>query len=382
MIAMRVLLISHTCQSQTEGQPRARQLGRIDGLELRVIVPDRWFHYGQWRAAQTPVDPTFEFEAMKVAWPWTGPGQFYLHWYPGLARAIREFRPDIIDIWEEPWALVSVQACRLRNRMLPAARIVCETEQNLNKRLPPPFEWFRSYTLRNADFVVARNREAVNVVRSHGFAGPAEVVPNAVDESLFRPMDRQECRAALGFARFVVGYVGRLVEEKGLFDLVDAIAACPPAVNVVMVGSGPLAGALQARIGRQGLGDRARILPARPLGELPRLMNAIDCLALPSHTTARWKEQFGRVIIEANACGTPVIGSDSGAIPDVVGPGGMIVPERNPQALAAAIGRLATDPSLGAAMGKLGLERVRETYTWSAVARQMHGIYRRVSKID
>ena len=114
----------------------------------------------------------------------------------------------------------------------------------------------------------------------------------------------------------MVGYVGRLVEEKGLADAVDALLRCPPAVRLVLVGAGPYQSALQARIARLQLLDRVVFLAKRPLEQLPPLMNALDVLLLPSRTTSRWKEQFGRVIIEAHACGIPVIGSDSGAIPE------------------------------------------------------------------
>jgi glycosyltransferase involved in cell wall biosynthesis len=88
-----------------------------------------------------------------------------------------------------------------------------------------------------------------------------------------------------------------------------------------------------------------------------------------------WKEQFGRVIIEAHACETPVIGSDSGAIPDVVGEGGLIFPERNPEKLAAAIMELRANPSRRREMGIAGRAQVEANYTWRQVAERMRDIY-------
>ena len=104
-------------------------------------------------------------------------------------------------------------------------------------------------------------------------------------------------------------------------------------------------------------------------------MNALDVLVLPSRTTPRWKEQFGRVIIEANACETPVIGSDSGAIPEVIGDAGLVFPERNAEALAAAFKALHADPARARAMGKAGRKQAEERYNWTRVAERMHGIY-------
>ena len=372
---LRVLLISHTCQSRTEGHPRAERLARLPGLDLRVLVPDRWRHYGRWRRPDAPLDDAFTLEAARVAWPWAGPAQSYLHWYPGLAETLRRFRPDVIDLWEEPWGLVSAQACWLRSRLLPHSKIVSETEQNINRRLPPPFEALRRYTLGRTDYAVARSPEALQVLRDKGYAGPGRVVPNAVDAAHFRPLDREKCRAALNIPGFLVGYVGRLVEEKGLADHIDALRFCADAVQCVFVGDGPFRGALEARAQAAGRSGQVHFLPGRPQEELPPLLSALDALALVSRTTPTWKEQFGRVIIEAHACATPVIGSRSGAIPGVVGAGGLVVPEREPEALAAAIERLRADPAHARALGAAGRAQVEAQYTWERVAEQMLEIY-------
>ena len=334
---MRVLLISHTCQSRAEGQRKAAQLARAGDIDLMVLVPERFNHYGVWREAETPDDAGFRFEARKVMWPWLGPAQNYLHWHPGLAKVLREFRPEVIDLWEEPWSLVSAHACWLRNRLLPEAKIVMESEQNIAKSFPPPFRWMESWTIRNADFAVGRSSEVIKVLRAKGYAGPAKVVGNAVDTSVFRPLDRAACKRKLGLSGFVAGYAGRLVEQKGLAEMIAALPFLPDDVQMVFVGGGACQPQLEAQARELGKEGQVRYLPARPLEELPEVMNAFDVFVLPSRTVPSWKEQFGRVIIEAQACETPVIGSDSGAIPEVVGAGGLIFPERNPQALAAAI---------------------------------------------
>jgi glycosyltransferase involved in cell wall biosynthesis len=375
---MKVLLVSHTCQSATEGQPKCWELSRLGGIELCVLVPDRWKRYGQWRRAEVPRENSFRFEIGRVRWPWLGKAQCYAHHYPGMAKLLADFRPDVIDLWEEPWSAVSFQACRLRDRYLPTAKIVSETEQNIDKRLPPPFEFFRKFTLSRADFVVGRNKEAIEIVRRKGFAGPAAVVPNAVDAELFCPLDRAACRRELGFEDFTVGYVGRLVEEKGVVDLVRGIAAGPGNVRGVFVGDGEAAAQIASMAAVLGISNRIRVMANRPGSELPKIFNAMDVLALPSRTTARWKEQFGRVIIEAHACATPVIGSSSGAIPEVMGEGGLIFPEGDTAALAAAIARLALDPALGARLGRVGCEQVRSRFTWRHVAERMRGVYQTV----
>ncbi len=372
---MKVLLITHACQMRAEGQQRAQRLGNLRGVDLRVLVPDRWREYGVWRAPQPPVDPSYAFEVGAVRWPWVGPAQWYLHHYPNLAKTLRAFRPDVIDLWEEPWGLVSVQACWLRNRLLPNAKIVTETEANINRHHPFPFTTFRRYTLRNADYAVTRQTEGIEVLRAHGYRGPARFVGNGVDAELFRPLDRAACRRALGLTGFVVGYVGRIIEPKGLMDAVEALASLPPDVTLVCVGQGIFQPALERRAAELGLGERVRFLPPRAMAELPEVMNAVDALLLVSRTTRTWKEQFGRVIIEAHACSTPVIGSDSGSIPEVVGAGGVIVPEGNPAELVDAIRGLRADPALTAELGRRGRAQVERSYTWQRLAEQMRDIY-------
>jgi glycosyltransferase involved in cell wall biosynthesis len=372
---MKVLLISHTCQTRAEGQRKAEQLARLGGIELLVLTPERFNHYGVWKEAEPPEHTGFELAVRKVRWPWLGPAQNYLHWYPELKQVLRDFQPDVIDLWEEPWALVSAHTCWLRNRLLPQTRIVMESEQNLNKQFPPPFRWIESYVIRNADRAVGRSSEVIEVLRAKGYKGPANVVGNAADTELFRPLDRTACRRELSWDKFTIGYVGRLVERKGLMDMVEALAFLPGDLQMAFVGSGEYRPELERRIAELGKAGQVCFIDARPLEELPQVMNALDALILPSRTVPSWKEQFGRVIIEAHACSTPVIGSDSGAIPEVVGQGGLIFPEGNAEALAGAILRLKENPGLGREWGEHGRQQVEAKYTWAKVAAQMRDIY-------
>ena len=372
---MKVLLISHTCQSGSEGQPRARELSKISGLELTLLTPDRWKRYGDWRRADKPENANFRFIEGKIMWPWSGPGQTYLHWYPSLPRLLKQIQPDIIDIWEEPWSLVSAQTCFWRDRVCPNAKIVAETEQNIDKKLPPPFENFRSYVLKRADYLVGRNTESLEILKRKGYDGPSTVVPNAVDVELFtRDANRDQTRNAREWNGFVVGYAGRLVESKGVFDLLEAAKQIEN-VQLVFIGDGEARAELEKRAP-----ENVDFLGAQPLEQLPQLFSALDCLVLPSRTTKSWKEQFGRVLIEAASCGVPVVGSDSGAIPEVVGRGenamGLIFSEGDVAALAATIARLQNEPQLARALGATGARRAREEFSWARVAAQLATIYR------
>ena len=377
---MKILLIAHACQVSNEGQQRAEQLGHLPDIDLRVVTPDRWYEYGAWRHPQIPVTPSYRMQVEKVRFPWSGPAQWYFHHYPKLGDTLKTFRPDVIDLWEEAWGFVSAHACWMRNRLLPQAKIVSETEANIPRTHPFPFKQFRSYTLRNTDYAVAWQTEGINVLRAKGYAGPVEVIGNAVDAELFRPMDRAACKRALGVSGFVVGYVGRLIEAKGLLDIVEALPKVPAPVTLVFVGSGEFEAPLKKRVAELGLTEQVRFLAPRKMTELPEVMNALDVLMLVSRTTPTWKEQFGRVIIEAHACGVPVVGSDSGAISEIIDRGGLTVREGNSDDIAAALHQLKSNPALAQEMGRLGRRQVEALYTWRRVSERMRDIYLKVTR--
>ena len=112
--------------------------------------------------------------------------------------------------------------------------------------------------------------------------------------------------------------------------------------------------------------------------ETPGYFRQIDVLTVPTLTTKKIREQFGRVIIEAMACRVPVVGSTGGAIPEVIGDAGIVVPEDDPQALAEAFRRLINNQNLQKKLANAGEYRVAENFTWERVAEQIFSLYERV----
>ena len=104
--------------------------------------------------------------------------------------------------------------------------------------------------------------------------------------------------------------------------------------------------------------------------QVPHYLNAMDVLCAPSQTTAGWREQFGRMLIEAMACGVPVLASRSGEIPHVLGDAGILLPEADVEAWATALGRVLADPAERRDLADRGLRRARTEFAWSVVARR------------
>ena len=304
-----------------------------------------------------------------------GPAKWYFHFYRGLGRLLRELRPDVVHLWEEPWSIVALQAIILRDAFLRNTAIVLETEQNILRRLPPPFEHIRRRTLDRTDALIVRSQGALGVSRATGYQGPAVTVEYCVDTSIFNLRDRDAARRSLGVSGLVIGYAGRLIEAKGLAKVISAVARCRAEITLLLLGYGPERDALQAKARSLGIADRVHILLPRPLEQVAEFMRGIDVLVLLSQTTRTWKEQFGRVIIEAQACGTPVIGSDSGAIPSVVGAGGWIVGEDDVAGLSVLLDWLAGDPAEIAKKSAEGLAQAAIRYTPEKVASDLRSAY-------
>jgi glycosyltransferase involved in cell wall biosynthesis len=303
-------------------------------------------------------------------------GHFHVHFYPRLARLFRRIRPDIVHIDEEPYNLATAQAVWLARRT--GARPLFFTWQNLMRRYPPPFRWIEQYTLRQAAFAIAGNADAVAVLRAKGYSGPVQVIPQfGVDPELFSPGEKESTGEA-----FTVGYVGRLVAEKGVDDLIRALAGLSGPWRLRIVGSGPLRQALEAETRVLGVGKWVSFEEQVPSIEIPTHLRQIDVLVVPSRTRPNWKEQFGRVLVEAMSCGVAVVGSDCGEIPRVIGKAGLVFPEGDVETLRGCLAQLMHDPSRRAELARQGRARVLAHYTQAQVAAQTYAVYQEVSLPD
>lgn len=366
---MRVLWIS---KASVTASYRKKLAWLADlGVELAVVTGESW---GPWRFESAVSDNRYTI--FRLPQPLSGRNHF--HWYQRLGRIVDEFQPDVLHIDEEHYSLVTYQAARIAQaRRIP---FLFQTWQNILKRYPLPFSAMERYVFGGARAAVAGTEEIRDVLTRQGFAKPIHVVPLGVDTDLFYP-DRQPAyrRHYDVEHRFAVGYIGRLVPEKGVLDLARALVPHllkNPHWVWVIAGSGPLAAVLRERVAP--VKDQVRMLAWQSSDEMARLMNALDVLAVPSRTTPHWKEQFGRVLIEAMAEELPVVAYRSGAIPEVVGDAGLLVPEGDIAALADAISVLDSSPPLSTQLREAGRARVLAHFSQERVARLISSVYQTI----
>ena len=283
---------------------------------------------------------------------------------------------DVIDIQEEPFALATAEVLLLRLLRRQRAPFILYSAQNLEKRYPIPFRWLESWSLRAAAGISVCNAAAGQIASRKGLRGQAMVIPLGTDLEHFRPDDEPRTVTARGWDGPIrVGYAGRLEPHKGIGVLVDAVAA-DERLSLFMAGGGSSEAALRTRITAAELGGRIHLLGAVRQADLPTFYRGVDIIAVPSLTTPSWVEQFGRVAVEAMACGTPVVASDSGALPDVVDGAGRLVPPGDAQALRDALVEVGTNPDLASRLRAVGRERASTT-GWERVAEQYENLYLR-----
>jgi glycosyltransferase involved in cell wall biosynthesis len=296
-------------------------------------------------------------------------GNYHLFYWPGLGRIVREVRPDLVHLDEEPYNVATAHGTWLARKV--GAPSLFFTWQNLLRRYPPPFSWFEQSVYRNSSHAIAGSTEALDVLRSKGYRRSASVIPQfGVHPDLFSPGDAPPKDPPM------IGFIARLVEEKGLFVLLQALRHLAGTWQLHVIGSGPLERRARRRAMELGLADRITWERGVPSTDMPERLRTFSVLVQPSLTRRHWKEQFGRALMEAMACGVPVVGSTSGAIPQVIGDAGLVVPEADPRALCEALSRVLNDVELRGEMGRRGRQLVLERYTHHRIAEQTVAAYR------
>ena len=294
--------------------------------------------------------------------------------YRTIDFALPASRPHIIHAEEEPDSLAALQLAVARRLFAPQAKLVLHTWQNVNRRKRLPVRCVLGRTLAAADAIVCASDDAVTVLRQMHYTRPAPVILQmGFDPTLFHPRERPR---PVSTSAFGILFVGRLAPEKGIDTLIDAVSRLSFPLSLTIAGDGGQRRTLEAQAAAWGLGHRVQFIGSLRPAELADRLHAADVLVLPSRGTPVWKEQFGRILAEAMACRLPVIGSASGAIPEVVGDAGLLFPTDDADALAARLTTLHASPALREQLAERGHERAFRLYTPAALAARTVEFYR------
>lgn len=366
---MHVLILSKALLSSAYRR-KTDALAALPGIRLTVASPAFWQEPRAQRL-EYEISPTPNYQVEIL--PMRFNGRHHVHYYPTFGTLVRRLHPDIVHVDEESFNLATFLAIRAAHHV--GARTCFYNYANIERAYPPPFRWFERYAFMHATHAMACSHEAATIIRNHGYHGSLSIIAQTgVDPMYFVPRPD----AHIARQRFTVGYVGRLVPEKGIEDLISALAILPPHIRLRIIGTGTHAEALQIHAAHTGVTTRIEWHAPVASHTMPLVMQGLDVLVLPSRTTANWKEQFGRVLVEAMACGVPVVGSDSGEIPHVIGDGGIVYAEGDRLALAHSIIQLSAQPPIYAEYSQKARQRVQQHYTQQALAHQYLQIYQQM----
>ncbi|MEH2146590.1 hormogonium polysaccharide biosynthesis glycosyltransferase HpsO [Nostoc sp.] len=384
---MKILVASHTYIVDLNCE-KLRALSQLEpGIEVTVVVPKRWKPGGvQNRIIETEYRDEGTFRIVPVS-NFSQNHQGLLTFGADLISLLKQFRPQIIQVEQGSRALAYTQMIALNKLLGLRAKNLFFTWWNLPYNLKPPIALLEKYNLNHSHGIISGNQDGVEVLQQRGYEGAIKVMPQlGVDESLFTPKAQPELAAKFGITKgdFVVGFVGRFVQEKGLLTLLKALISLKNKPwKLLLLGRGGLQDELIKIAAENNIKNRLILVESVPHDEVANYINLMSTLVLPSETTYKfktltsvgWKEQFGHVLIEAMACQVPVIGSDSGEIPYVIGDAGLVFPEGDAQALANCLVQLMDKPYFAHTLGEMGYRKAMIKYTNKALAKQQLEFY-------
>ncbi|HDT15585.1 MAG TPA: glycosyltransferase family 1 protein [Firmicutes bacterium] len=358
---MRVLVVSHSSVLKYH-QEKLLRLSENHGVEIVLAAPPFW-HEGGAKVPLYTGNTRIKYFIGK-----TLQAKYFLtHLYLNAGYIVRRVNPDIVHIEEEPFNAACVQFVSAAKKY--GKKSIFFTWENIRRKFGPLREFMWNHSVKNTDAVITGNKEAAEIIQEKCPGKKTAVIPQyGIDMDSFLP--RQEI---IPQGRpFKILYAGRLIPEKGIDTLLNAVNGIKGA-SLDIAGTG---NETYCKMLKKAAGDNVKFTGRVDSSEMPRFLTAYDILVLPSRTTKNWKEQFGRVLIEAFASRVAVIGSDSGEIPNVIGESGLVFREGNAEELRAQIKKYMEDKKLYAEKIESGYERVNASYTNDGIARSIYGLYK------
>jgi glycosyltransferase involved in cell wall biosynthesis len=343
------------------------------GCQVKGVCPKQWTECGEAKSVKEAVnDQGYELFALKTFLTGHIRSFGYLE-HNFLKQLLSGYKPEVIHIFEEPYSISCYQLLSIAKQLNPRPKIIIESFENIFCKHPFPFSAIETHNLKIADALISVPKEGMELWRKKGFLGQVFNLPVGIDDKVFFRKESAKNDAV----RFC--YVGRIVEEKGIKDLLASFSELSlryKNIELYIAGSG----ALKNELSSKNTNNKIKFTDPINNSELPEFYSSMDILVLPSLTTKNWKEQFGRVLIEAMSCGLAVIGSSSGEIPNVIGDSGIIFDEGNNKSLYTAMETLAINFDILFEYKKKAKERVTNNYTWANITKKTISIYEQITK--
>ena len=363
-------------------ETRLRHLVASGEVTAHVLAPIPWLpplvRYGAYGALQS-VPSQIERNGLVIEHPrYLVVPKFGMTLTPRtLYRAMRKrlvallkagHRFDLVDAhYFYPDGVAAVRLAREFN--LPVTVTARGTDLSLIPQFPGPRKMILE-AAANASAMITVCQALKDTLVEMGVAPDrVTVLRNGVDLELFRPFDRQAARKALGLTRRTLASVGLLIDRKGHHHIIRALKQLPE-TNLLIAGDGPDRRALERLAQEEGVSDRVRFLGSVDQNRLREIYNAVDALVLASS-----REGWANVLLEAMACGTPVVASAVWGTPEVVArpEAGVLMPSLDPQGVAAGVTSL-----FAAYPDHAATRRYAEGFNWDATTQGQLTLFRAI----
>ena len=364
---MRAVIVSHLYADPAK-RAKLTALSRL-GVSVTAAVPDRWVSSeGVVQTTSAGDDGGVQVVTIPVRGSLTERGGTIWN-AKALRRHLSELKPEMVHIEEEPWTQPAALGLRLARKLgVPA---VLATAESLARRYSIGQRLRREHSLRQAAGLIGTNSLALALTTRRRATKPQVVIPQMGVTP--PPLVSRQPQP-----NFAIGFVGRLVPERGLDLLFRACVGLAGKWTLTVVGTGPSQEELEGLAQRLGVSARVSWLGALPRQAIDEVWPRLDCLVVPCRTTERWVMTEGRAAIDAMSRGVAVVGTDSGALPEIIGDAGRIVPEEDVPALTATLQDLYDNRTECERLGSAGRRRIQEEFSDAALAGKMLAFWRRL----
>lgn len=379
---LKVLFVSHTYvvgvnQAKLNAiASLAGGIAEIGNIEVGLLAPSNWkaLEWDRLIPLERPYPHLHIYSA-----PVMFSGRVGAHLYPPwvLWQVLQNFQPDIIQVEEEVFSICAFEVAILAR--ITNKPIVIFGWENQLRQLPLARWQICQFVLNTASAIISGNQDGADVMRKWNYRGLLEVMPQmGVDPEFFAPSIKSD---TANTSAFKIGFLGRLAHSKGIDLIFRAVAQLSNnSINtqIILCGSGSEEAALRKLAENLQISDRIVWRGAVTHHQVPTELSQFDVLVLPSRSTPTWKEQFGHVLIEAMSMGIPVIGSNSGEIPNVIGRSDLVFPEEDHSALADILARLINDAGWRQEIAHYGIARVNQLYTHEQIAYRLISLWQTI----
>ena len=361
---MRLCLISHAYLESAYG-PVLEALAVRPDVELALVTPKQYKLNLQTSSGEFSGESA-QFVTYALPIHFAGRQGTFVYAGKQLRAALDEFKPDLILHEQEVYALGAGQiAAVARSRRIPVVMFVWE---NVQRSFSAPRRWLRSYVLRRSAGVIAGSERAAAMHKAWGFHGAIAVLPQMGTAVGSPPTLGRRQPGGLQIC-----YVGRLIAAKGIDVLLRAVARLQShgiLMRCTIAGRGEERERLEQLAEQLGICSVVSFAGVLVPEETKALIRRSDVLVLPSRRVKDWEEQFGRVLIEAMAEGTVPIGTNTGAIREVIGSEALLFAQDDVDGLAELLERFAKDETFLCAQQEAAWARFCQRYTHEVVTEE------------